>query len=426
MLLTRHFLLAKEGVVPIPWGLLILVVVVVLLALSGSAGIHLNSLEIDVKPSLLGTMKTSFFSWEESTKDLLLGSGPNTFQEVWSAYRPAEINNSPFWNTSFALGYSSLSTAIFTTGLVGLFAWLLFLVASFVGIARMLFSEAIVGEGYRPAIFATIAAVGLIWGLLTTVSFTVLTLSFFFLGLAFGASASGSALTSLRRLRIYPDGLFIIVALVVVFSGMIFGLKGVRAALLYGDGSQELATNSLDSAIGTFQKAISLKSHPIIYRALSEAQQRRLDEIVEIENPTDDERLLFADTADAAVASARMATELGPDDFRNWITLGNIYTRLSFVGLEDTYSEGVKSFGKAVALAPTNPIPQYLRARLQFANGKYPEAAGDIRTALIAKPDYEPALELKAQLAQKGVPITAGEVETNDIVESNGESESSN
>jgi hypothetical protein len=57
----------------------------------------------------------------------IFGSGPGTFVQDWSLYRPRELNNTIFWNSDFDTGIGFIPTSFITTGAVGAIAWIVFL-----------------------------------------------------------------------------------------------------------------------------------------------------------------------------------------------------------------------------------------------------------------------------------------------------------
>ena len=52
----------------------------------------------DVRPNLSTTINVSKATL---SKQAFLGSGPNTFSQDWLAFKPAQINSTPFWGTTF-------------------------------------------------------------------------------------------------------------------------------------------------------------------------------------------------------------------------------------------------------------------------------------------------------------------------------------
>lgn len=60
----------------------------------------------------------------ESPKNILLGSGPDTFIYNFGKFRSEEFNESPYWNLRFSRSGSQLIETFQTLGVVGLVSWL--------------------------------------------------------------------------------------------------------------------------------------------------------------------------------------------------------------------------------------------------------------------------------------------------------------
>ncbi|HEY6021162.1 MAG TPA: hypothetical protein VIY48_15035, partial [Candidatus Paceibacterota bacterium] len=80
---------------------------------------------LEVRPSWSATLQVIDASHNGSFSRLLVGTGPSTFTDAWIAHKPAEVNQSQFWNLDFSVGYSSLLTAYGTVGVLGVLAWLI-------------------------------------------------------------------------------------------------------------------------------------------------------------------------------------------------------------------------------------------------------------------------------------------------------------
>jgi hypothetical protein len=81
--------------------------------------------ELDVRPSWQTTISIGQSAYGESP---IFGAGPGTFSKLWSQYRPLEVDQTPFWNANFSFGIGLIPTSFITTGLLGVLAWVVFLV----------------------------------------------------------------------------------------------------------------------------------------------------------------------------------------------------------------------------------------------------------------------------------------------------------
>ena len=91
--------------------------------ISGVTSSFFNVSQIEARPSWQSTIDITKKTYDEN---LLFGSGPNTFVNQWTLYKPQSINNTLFWNIDFNSGVGLVPTAFATTGVLGGLAWVAF------------------------------------------------------------------------------------------------------------------------------------------------------------------------------------------------------------------------------------------------------------------------------------------------------------
>ncbi len=91
---------------------------------------------LEVRPSYASTMQIIGAARGSSFERLLVGTGPDTFGESWLLNKPAEVNQSVFWNLDFNVGFSSFITSLGTVGLLGVLAWLIPVFLVLAGLGR--------------------------------------------------------------------------------------------------------------------------------------------------------------------------------------------------------------------------------------------------------------------------------------------------
>src|SRR3989338_4556572 len=121
---------------------------------------------LEVRPGLSATMDVIGSARGNSLKNMLVGTGPSTFGPGWLAYKPAEVNQTPFWNLDFNVGYSVLATAFGTVGLLGALAWLIPL---FLLIAAVVRAARVASLSREERVVATLLALGSLFLLATVV-----------------------------------------------------------------------------------------------------------------------------------------------------------------------------------------------------------------------------------------------------------------
>jgi len=91
-----------------------------------------------------------------------------------------------------------------------------------------------------------------------------------------------------------------------------------------------------------------------------------------------------------AINSAKMATEVSPQNVANWTVRGFVYRNLINLisGAEDW---AIKSYQKAIELEPANPYIYTELGRVYSAKKEMDKAKEQFQKALALKPDYGPA-----------------------------------
>jgi len=74
-------------------------------------------------------------------------------------------------------------------------------------------------------------------------------------------------------------------------------------------------------------------------RSVSNFHIRRMLELMSIEDPTDAEIQDFVDTTQLATTAAQAATEINPNEVKNWLVLQSVYEILSQLGIEGADDE---------------------------------------------------------------------------------------
>ncbi len=71
-------------------------------------------------------------AWQESTKTILIGHGPETFAPAYYKYRPIEHNQTSEWELLYNKAHNEFLNYLTTTGLVGLISYLSLLTSMFI------------------------------------------------------------------------------------------------------------------------------------------------------------------------------------------------------------------------------------------------------------------------------------------------------
>lgn len=360
---------------------------------------------IEVRPSVNGTLGVIKATLDE---DPILGVGPNRFFTEWVKNRPAAVNEGPFWNVDFNYGVGRIPTFIVTNGILGIVLWLLFLGLLFYYGAKTLFAP--LERPFHALAVAIFAGMAYLWALnivyvpdLTLVALTFITTGVFI-----------ALLARLRFIKTYSFSLAnepgygfgaviaIILLLIFSFAGGYIGLKKY-AALAYAQRGLTVfgASGDVDVLGENLSKAAKLDAWDFYYRNLSDAYLLRMQEELAEPNLSDEVlRNRFTNAYAGVLNNAFRATEIDPENYLNWIALGNVYETVALppFRIPGAYEEARKRYERAGELNPTSPIVPFRIARLEAGMGNYNPALELLSRALAIKANYTPALFLASQI----------------------------
>lgn len=332
-----------------------------------------------------------------------LGVGPARYNSAWEKYKPDTFNYLPYWNTSFLLGVGLIPTFFATLGLLGTLAWLAFLYFVFSAGIKNLFNVKEHDKGFV-VLSATVGSVYLtIINFVYAPSIVITILWFVFLGLMIAHAVRDGELKVLNvQTKDSPRAGFLTVAvlvlvLIVTLSGGYVMSKRVVASVLYQKGIQVASIEGdLEKSRQFISSAISLNNDDEFYRALTELDVIRLSNFIN-SNPNEDAmRTEVPPLISTAVSSAQGAIATDNTDYRNYISLGEVYR--SLVPIQNAYESAVLAYDQAITLNPKNPLPRLLRGRLELSVEDTEKARMYITEALNLKPNYNDAVFTLSQM----------------------------
>jgi len=362
----------------------------------------LFSLPTEIRPSLLTSLNTT-------GENIILGSGPATFNYSWQLHRPVSLNQTILWPVKFNQGFSFLATLPTTLGILG-FAAVLFLIFAFVW-------EGAKSKRKRLPSFPIVS--GIVFLIIAWAFFPSFFTGqlFLFMGLGIMSFFSDAKVKAplLRKSSFYNLavlGLIIMLtsaSLVFLYS---FGQKYAAAAHY----RKAITSPNLNQALRESIKAQRLDPSSDQYlRTLSQLlilQTNRLIRQNSSSTSTIPAKIKgrVQNTLAAAIQIARKATRVNPADSQNWENLAGIYENL-IGALKNAGDLAVKNYKKAQELDPQNPQEPVNIARVLIASSdfvkkkdkvlwqkKLDEAKQQIEKSLSLKRDYSPAHFLMAAI----------------------------
>lgn len=377
-------------------------------ALMGDFVTSLGIVSLEVRPSWSATFEVIKSVLREN---VLFGSGPNTFLYDWLKFKPAEINYSLFWAFPFGAGIGLLPSFIATTGILGLVAWLFFLVCLLYYIFRVIAYSG--NEVTRGLLMASLLGSLYLWTftIIYTPGFLLVALAFLTTGifLALLVKTEKIKLTEVsffQRPKIsFVSSLCIVLLMIVGVASFYLLFQKYWAACSFGRGLLVFNKGgNIDEVENLLMRASRYDQEDRYFRALSETGLLRLQQLMnQTDLPPEEARARFQDSFTFALSNAQSATKVNSLDFLNWMSLGQVYESVVPLKISGAKEAAANAYQEALQRAPFDPRPLFTKARTEIQAGDLKSAKESLNSAVNLKGDYAPALFLLAQLeAQEG------------------------
>jgi cytochrome c-type biogenesis protein CcmH/NrfG len=364
-----------------------------------------NVVNLEVSPSLSATYQVSRPVIKENP---IFGSGPNTFDTDWLAHKPSAVNTTIFWNAPFAYGLGLLSTFVATTGVLGSILWLLFLVFFIrLGMKAIFNRNTDKIMHFLTMSSFTVALFLFILDIFTVPSKTIFSLAFIFAGLFIATAALSGVVT--KKVILFRNSsklafvaVLLLVAVLVGNVAYAYGaIKQSVAGLYFNKASIAASTNNLDLARTDALRAANLSGEDIYYSGLAQIGVARANKILSNASSTPEQaKASFQAALSETIAASQAAVSARPDNYANWISLGQLYESLvpAPLSVQGAYDSAKSAYEEAKKRNPESPEPYYLEARLEFENKNASGARDLIKQALQKKNDYADAYYLLTQI----------------------------
>lgn len=363
---------------------------------------------LEVRPSFTSTLNVIGAARDGSLGRALIGTGPNTFGNSWIMDRPAEVNQSLFWNLDFNVGFSTFVTAFGTVGLLGVLAWLVPLALVLMGIVRVMRLSVLSREEKIAGTTIALGSLFLIASVLLYVpSASMILLAFVLSGATFGFlwrqgqpgtgdDSQAAAASGLRQV----SSLGIMVALVVFSVVVAFAVDRRFFSEMNTQHAQyAVSQGDLEQGFALLSSAQAIDRDRNNTRLAVDAGNLKLQQIAaDTQTPAADLQKQFADTLTATIDAGKAAVAAYPNDYQQSLSLARVYDFLTSLKIDGAYDSAKQYYTQAQTLSPNNPQIPLALARLEAAKGNVTDAQTDITRALTLKPNYTDAILFVVQL----------------------------
>ncbi len=401
----------KRNFISLPF-LIILLSVFFILArpLTGELVASMGFDVVEIRPSWGVTLDITKQTLNDGAKNLFLGSGPNTFTYQWLKFKPVDINQTMFWAVGFQSGVGFLPTLFITTGLLGIFAWLFFLgIIFYYGIKAVGYSE---NDIVKSLLFGSFLGSAYLWifTFIYNPGIFVLILTFLVTGLFLAMLAKSGYLQTREFSFIdktsfgFVFSLVAVLMLIISISGFYMLFQKYWAIYSYNKGLMAFNIGGdLEKAEGYFVKAARFDKQDRYYRSLAELGMVKIAVILKQQLPKEEAKTQFQNVLADTVQNAQTAVDLNPTGLSNWFVLGQVYENIIPLKVQGSREAALEAYSRASKIAPTDPRPFLLSARVEAQSGKNEEARAYLISALELKRNYTAALFLLSKItAQEG------------------------
>jgi tetratricopeptide (TPR) repeat protein len=356
-------------------------------------------------------IRPSFESTVDITKDIykdniLLGVGPNRFEDAWRQYKNPIINETIFWNTNFSSGSSYVMTIFATTGIAGGVLFVLFLI-SFLHLGyRSVFATEAIDDNWRMITIISFVAALYLWllSLIYVPGATVLMLTALATGVFMTSYISNKKLEGvvLDVSKNKKYGLLLItgsLVIVLLFTGAVTSvIKQFTANINYIK-----TVNAFNAKLNFDEAEVGLlKSQNLSQNDLFVSDRARL-RLVEISRlgsveVTEEVQTRYNQMLSEGIELANQAISLDNLNPDNYVLLSSFLALLNPANFEGVTERNEALLIKAMELDPVNPVYYLLLAQHKARLGQLDETRKNLLKAVELKKNYTDALYLLSQL----------------------------
>lgn len=365
---------------------------------------------IEVRPSMSATIDMMKAVYKE---DILLGSGPNRFSDVWRLNKDMSINETNFWNVDFASGFGFSPTVFVSLGILGgLLLFAFHMSYLYLGYKMLLKNETDDSFWYYVGTASFVASL-LLW-VVTYVyapGAAILLLTAMFTGMTFVAynALVPSSSVTIPLVNSRKRGFFLMaVAVVMVVASVMILLSVGKQYIAQANfnRTQATATTIEEFELG-IQSSFELYQDNRFVESLAQAKLITLRQLLNTQEPTQADQEQFAAIAQQTILLGQEAARLDPSDPNPHAILVNVYYALAQAGLEGAMDQARASLEDAKWRDPLDPSYALQAAYMSAQSGDLNAARLDIQDSLKLKRNFGEALFLLAQ-----IDIQEGDVES--------------
>ncbi len=341
----------------------------------------------------------------KNLRTALIGTGPESFVNVFALLKPSSINLSPIWNLRFSNSSNEYLQILTTVGLLGLLSYLY-------GFLKTIHLALKQKSSTSPFFSASliILIVSLLIQLFIPASLPLTTLTFIALSLVtiglknapshplndavisfFAAeiikTKTDRSSRHSKNTEVLP-WIILIISLSIIFPTFYFKTRAYLAEITFYSSLKAAAANKGTDTYNLQIKAINLMPNDPRYRvSYSQTNLALANALASQPNPSDGDRSNITQLIQQAIREAKAATTLDPHSPIAWQNLANVYRQLINVA-QGADQWTIAAYTKALTLDPLNPQLRLELGGVYYSLKNYDQAIRLFIQTTEAKPDW--------------------------------------
>lgn len=357
------------------------------------------------------TADIAYSTLKHSTLSALFGAGPDRFAEQYLLYKPANLNQTQFWNSAFPSGSDFMLTSLVDVGAIGAILWILFFGCFvYLGVKAMRhlpenhLSKYMLITSFLTALFLWLML------FLYTPSHVIILITMIMTGLFLSILASEhghGALTTIElrdidRSQSWKGGraIWLVLWIVVVVSaaGCVVYIKDAIAGFYFQSGINASVAGSAPGARLDFEKALTFKKSDTYYQALAQIDAYQINAIISSASASASATVASSSVStigsllNEGIGFARSGQRIDPANANNFLAEGDLSAIATALNVPNAYMDSRTAYIDGIVLSPMDPAIYLSLGRLDYAEGSTTAAVNEVSDALKLKPDYTDAL----------------------------------
>lgn len=334
---------------------------------------------------------TAHAGWVDIMQRPLTGVGLSSFDSLWNKVKPIQLSGTPSGSLEFLSGYSFISTIVATTGVLGIIAVLGLIILSLVRFYRVYrrgFSE--ISERFTTIV---IIAGSLLLSIVAFIDYpgvTILILWALFMGALWGMFSDTEEyhVSFIHDPRTSFFGMMTVLLLIFVGGAFMYiNIRKTASVVHYSRALQQVTQNNQNNAIVELVRANQLwgmdfYNRSLANQVLSQVQNLKADQSVSKEALSQEVQRILS----IGLSYADAATKMDRNNYRNWVTLGNVYQFFNTLKVDGALQKTRDAYTTAQKLSPNDTTLDLLMADVDFSTGNTDGATKAVKASIARYP----------------------------------------